>query len=369
MAGFLAFLFLGLLASLVVGLIKPSVFTRLFRKVPTRKQIGLTFGISTVATFIIFGIVVPPVEDKPKDNSQQVQQQQQVSADKVEEDAINEETNNEEIPTTTDQVVVDNSIQTPETKTETAQSAPVAAPATKPAVQSETKTETTKPTYTYYSISSVVDGDTVKVNIAGTVTTLRLIGMDTPETVDPRKPVQCFGKEASNKAKELLIGKKVRIEKDSSQGELDKYGRTLAYIYREDGLFYNKYMIEQGYAHEYTYSTPYKYQAEFKAAQKSAQTNLRGLWSPDTCNGDTTQAVTTPTANTNTSNTTNTNTSPTVTNSGIKYYTSSHSSSKYYYPETCSGWKSLSATYLKSFDSLAALLAAYPSRTLNPQCQ
>lgn len=140
----------------------------------------------------------------------------------------------------------------------------------------------------YYSIVSVVDGDTAKVNIDGKTVTLRLIGLDTPETVDPRKPVQCFGVEASNKAKELLSGKKVKIEKDSTQGELDKYGRTLAYIYLEDGLFYNKYMIEQGYAHEYTYDLPYKYQTEFKNAQKEAQSKKLGLWSSNTCNGDTT---------------------------------------------------------------------------------
>lgn len=105
----------------------------------------------------------------------------------------------------------------------------------------------------------------------GTRETIRLIGIDTPETVDPRKPVQCFGGEASNKAKELLSGKKVRIEKDSTQGDRDKYGRLLTYIYREDGLFFNKYMIEQGYAYEYTYDTPYKYQAEFKEAEKYAR--------------------------------------------------------------------------------------------------
>ena len=146
-------------------------------------------------------------------------------------------------------------------------------------------TSTTKPTpqYTFYSVTSVVDGDTIKVNINGTVETLRLIGMDTPETVDPRKPVQCFGKEASNKAKELLVGTKVRLEKDPTQGELDKYGRTLAYIYREDGMFYNKYMIEQGYAHEYTYDEPYKYQAEFKQAEISARENSKGLWNPTIC--------------------------------------------------------------------------------------
>lgn len=144
--------------------------------------------------------------------------------------------------------------------------------------------------YTYYSVTQVVDGDTIKISMNGQEETLRLIGLDTPETVDPRKPVQCFGKEASNKGKELLTGRKVRIEVDPSQGARDKYNRLLAYIYRDDGLFYNQYMIEQGYAHEYTYNTPYKYQAQLKAAQKTAQTNQAGLWSPNTCNGDTTSA-------------------------------------------------------------------------------
>lgn len=222
----------------------------------------------------------------------------------------------------------------------------------KPAQTSQT-TPVPSSQYTYYSVTDVVDGDTVKISMNGTITTLRLIGMDTPETVDPRKPVQCFGKEASNKAKELLLGKKVRLEMDSSQGTLDKYGRTLAYIYRDDGLFYNKYMIEQGYAHEYTYNTPYKYQAEFKAAQKTAQTNQAGLWSPSTCNGDTTSSSNTP---------------PSTTSSDGKFYTSSHYSAKYYYPEACSGWQSLSPSYLKSFDTLEALLASYPSRTKSPQC-
>lgn len=221
-----------------------------------------------------------------------------------------------------------------------------------PAPETETKSQ-----YTYYAISSVVDGDTVKVNINGNIETLRLIGLDTPETVDPRKPVQCFGIEASNKAKELLSGQKVRIEKDPTQGDYDKYGRTLAYIYREDGLFYNKYMIEQGYAHEYTYDLPYKYQTEFKAAKKAAQENQLGLWSPATCNGDTASSSVTTTQTTSTTVSTNI------------YYTSSYYTSKYYYPESCDGWRSLSTKYLKSFNSLEDLLAAYPSRTLSPQCQ
>ncbi len=139
-------------------------------------------------------------------------------------------------------------------------------------------------------VQNVVDGDTIKILFASsTLTTIRLIGIDTPETVDPRKPVQCFGKEASAKAKELLLGKKVRIELDSTQGTKDKYGRTLAYVYREADasakgeLFFNKYMIEQGYAHEYTYDMPYKYQAEFKLAERSARESGLGLWAPGVC--------------------------------------------------------------------------------------
>jgi micrococcal nuclease len=271
------------------------------------------------------------------------------SEPKVSEENINAITTNTAI---TESVITET--KTPEVKT----------------VAQTTSKETSE--YKYYSVTEVVDGDTVKINKDGKVETLRLIGLDTPETVDPRKPVQCFGKEASNKAKELLSAKKVRLETDSTQGTYDKYNRTLAYIYLESGLFYNKYMIEQGYAHEYTYNTPYKYQSEFKLAQKSAQDNKRGLWSPNTCNGDTT-SKTTPTTPASTTTTIVpvivpvTNTTNNTQTSGL-VYTSSHYTAKYYYPEACDGWKSLSKTYLKSFSSTSALLASYPDRTLSPQC-
>jgi micrococcal nuclease len=234
-------------------------------------------------------------------------------------------------------------------------------------------TNTVSTDYTYYTVSSVVDGDTVKINMDGKIETLRLIGLDTPETVDPRKVVQCFGKEASNKAKELLVGKKVRIETDPSQGSKDKYNRMLAYIYLENGLFYNKYMIEQGYAHEYTYNIPYKYQSEFKEAVKKAQDSKLGLWSPDTCNGITTSAKKTTTSKSNVvapivKTETKTN-SPAIQSEVSKFYTSSYGSSKYYYPEKCDGWKSLNVNYLKSFDSLDKLLVAYPTRVMSPQCE
>lgn len=135
-------------------------------------------------------------------------------------------------------------------------------------------------------VVKVVDGDTVDVSIAGKTERLRLIGIDTPETVDPRVPVQCFGVEASNKAKELLEGKKVKLEADPVQGERDKYDRLLRYVYLPDGQSFNKLMISEGYAYEYTYQTPYKYQAEYKQAQKDAEANKRGLWADKVCDSE-----------------------------------------------------------------------------------
>ena len=134
-------------------------------------------------------------------------------------------------------------------------------------------------------VARVVDGDTIRVS---TGVTLRLIGMDTPETVDPRKPVQCFGREASTHAHELLDNTSVSLEYDPTQGRLDRYGRTLAYVWMSDGRLFNQLMIEDGFAHEYTYSVPYKYQAAFIAAEQDARLTERGLWSPTTCAGDTT---------------------------------------------------------------------------------
>lgn len=311
----------------------------------------LLYGVGGIFAFFVLIVLIAPKTVPPTDTKSAQEQGTTIEAQSAEtsETAVEpEEPKKEQVP------VKENSQPTAQA-TQPAKQNPTPAP---PPVQPAT------PQYTYYSVTSVVDGDTIKININGTTTTLRLIGMDTPETLDPRKPVQCFGKEASNKAKELLSGKKVRIEKDSTQGELDKYGRTLAYVYREDGLFYNKYMIEQGYAHEYTYNLPYKYQSEFKAAEKSARENQLGLWSPSTCAGDTTQAA----KGTSSSGSTSTQGAATTQSTG-KYYTSSYASSKYYYPESCDGWKSLSPSYLKAFNSLQELLVVYPTRTLSSACQ
>jgi micrococcal nuclease len=124
----------------------------------------------------------------------------------------------------------------------------------------------------------VVDGDTIVVHLAGGDEKVRLIGIDTPETVDPRKPVQCFGREASNRTKELLPpGTAVRLERDVEAR--DRYGRLLAYVYRvRDGTFVNLALAEEGYAQPLTIPPNVAYTARFAAAASAARAAHRGLW-------------------------------------------------------------------------------------------
>ena len=153
-------------------------------------------------------------------------------------------------------------------------------------LNNEVGVKSTIPTGPSYKVTRVVDGDTLLININGTDEKVRLIGINTPETVDPRKTVECFGKEATNRMKELADGELVRLESDDSQGLRDVYGRLLDYVYLEDGQMLNRKMIAEGYAHEYTYMTPYKYQQDFRDVQNIARISARGLWSPETCNGE-----------------------------------------------------------------------------------
>lgn len=138
-----------------------------------------------------------------------------------------------------------------------------------------------------YEVAKVFDGDTFEIKLDKQTMTVRMLGIDTPETIDPRKPVQCFGKEASDMTKEILVGHSVNLQIDKTQSFTDKYGRLLAYVYRDDGLFINQYLLENGYAHEYTYAIPYTKQKEFKKIEKEAREQKKGFWG-DLCKGITT---------------------------------------------------------------------------------
>jgi len=122
------------------------------------------------------------------------------------------------------------------------------------------------------TVKRVIDGDTIELTDGRRV---RYIGMDTPETVDPRKPVECFGKEASIENKQLVEGKTVRLEKDVS--ETDKYGRILRYVY-VGNMMVNDYLVRQGFARVETIPPDVRYASQFVAAEKEARENNRGLW-------------------------------------------------------------------------------------------
>lgn len=249
--------------ALIVGLIKPTLFGRLLHGAATRGKLSLIFGGTLLASFIALGATAEP-SDTPKPEPQPASvSQQQESAPPIAAIPL-ETTSTLALETATQEGV---------------------APTTVPSASPESET---------YSVVRVVDGDTIEVEINGTKESIRFIGIDTPETVDPRKPVQCFGREASAKTKSLLEGRSVRLEADSSQGERDKYNRLLRYVFLPDGTHINDLLIRQGYAHEYTYNLPYKYQAQFKQAEQEARAAKRGLWADGVCDS---QQATTPPSN------------------------------------------------------------------------
>lgn len=124
-------------------------------------------------------------------------------------------------------------------------------------------------------VTRVIDGDTLVVQGIGTV---RLIGVDTPETVDPRRPVQFFGKEASEFTRRMAQGRVVRLEFDGTR--TDRYGRTLAYVYLPDATFLNAEIVKQGYGHAYT-QFPFRYLDQFRAYEREAREAERGLWAAE----------------------------------------------------------------------------------------
>ena len=121
-------------------------------------------------------------------------------------------------------------------------------------------------------VKRAVDGDTLLLTNGERV---RLIGVDTPETKHPKKPVQRFGKEAYLFTKKMVEGKEVRLEYDWQRR--DKYNRLLAYVYLLDGTFLNAEIIKQGYGFAYT-RFPFKYLEEFRRYEREARENGRGLW-------------------------------------------------------------------------------------------
>jgi micrococcal nuclease len=124
----------------------------------------------------------------------------------------------------------------------------------------------------------VVDGDTIRVVQDGREEPIRYIGVDTPETVKPGSPVECYGKAASRANRELVDGERVRLVEDVESH--DRYGRRLAYVYRaRDGLFVNAELVRRGFATPATFPPNVAHADEFADLARGARQDRRGLWS------------------------------------------------------------------------------------------
>ena len=128
-----------------------------------------------------------------------------------------------------------------------------------------------------YRVTSFVDGDTIAIDMNGTTETVRFIGVDTPETHDPRKAVQCFGQAAADFTKRTIGNNRLRLEADPANTNRDRYNRLLRYVYLPDGTMVNAEIIKQGYGFAYTFF-PFTKLEEFKAYEKLAREGNKGLW-------------------------------------------------------------------------------------------
>ncbi len=127
-----------------------------------------------------------------------------------------------------------------------------------------------------------IDGDTIEVEIVGESHDVRLLGIDTPESVDPRRPVECFGKEAGLATAALLEGQTVHLVRDIE--DEDSFGRLLRYVYLGDEMA-NARLVVNGYATTFTYPPNIRWSELFVQLQREARDGNRGLWAPGTCNG------------------------------------------------------------------------------------
>lgn len=143
-----------------------------------------------------------------------------------------------------------------------------------------------------WKVSRVVDGDTIRVRRGGQERKVRLIGIDSPESVKPDAPVECFGPQAAQFADRLLDDQQVVLEFDPSQDDTDRYGRTLAYVWRAvpgsdqaatspgqpSYALFNLEAIRGGFAREATYAGAYAWQQEFRQADDAARAAGVGMW-------------------------------------------------------------------------------------------
>jgi len=154
------------------------------------------------------------------------------------------------------------------------ESPPAVAPS--PVLSRSVRDEAQRGSFETGQVVNVVDGDTIDVIVNGTEHRVRYIGIDTPETVHPTRGEEPYGREASARNRELVLGKTVRLEKDVS--ETDQYGRLLRYVWLDDDTMVNEVLVAEGYAQVSTYPPDVKYADDFLELQRTARAQGLGLW-------------------------------------------------------------------------------------------
>ena len=132
-------------------------------------------------------------------------------------------------------------------------------------------------------VTRVVDGDTIEVSLDGAIEDIRLLGIDTPESVKPDSPIECFGREASAAAEAFLANAEVTLVRDVE--DRDRYGRLLRYVYVGEEMA-NARLVVNGYATAFTYPPNVRHADLFVRLEREARDNDRGLWAADTCDGE-----------------------------------------------------------------------------------
>lgn len=128
-----------------------------------------------------------------------------------------------------------------------------------------------------YDVEEVSDGDTIIVNMNGRREIIRMIGVDTPETQHPDRPVECYAQTASEHTRRSLSGKKVRLEADPLNSNRDRYGRLLRYVYLPDGKLFEEQLISEGFGFSYT-QFPFEKAEYFESLEAKAEAAKKGLW-------------------------------------------------------------------------------------------
>ena len=295
---------------LIVSLVNPNLFNFAIIN-PSRKKLTAIFVGATIVSFIGFGITAEEVsqdkkaitqkeevqETKQLKNNNKKRQKKDLKKNKLAKTTTtkdkqeNKEKKAVNTPTSTNKIVKKKADIDQNKAKEVKQEVEKKQEIIKGCTDKEAKNYNSKANESdgsckfadkTHEVVRVVDGDTIVVNYNGKNEKVRLIGLDTTESKDPRKKVQCFSREASSKMMNLVSGKEVKLEQGPMSDNRGYYGRLLRYVYLPNGTHVNAWMVKNGYGYAYT-KYPFSKQSQFESYEQQARDNKLGLWADGVC--------------------------------------------------------------------------------------